>query len=616
MQSQLITYLESSCITNASEIDIILNYLKESASEQIVSVLYESAESKIKSRQAVTRYLQKQKQKALLKESSLEPHTSVLYESEESSIKSQQAASVKRLQKLQQMNQGQALIRYATDDIIPEKSFALALFSVYRVNLNAIPSSAVSAVQSERLQSLGMNIYRLQMLCDPNDMMNDEDVDFYSRNFRDRIIRERLREKATALLAEYHSHSLINKSELFYLSASQLFIFFQVCIEEEQLYQSCIEGKEIVASDPRINDCASYVMQLVSGVLGAKKLAGIQFKSTSVPPISPLPPVLASVNGINTHKKLKTSHCGDCPSALFVTPPVTVPWSHSGNSRIEINKKMKTSHEPSAHLVAHCFDQPSAPLVTPSVIVPCPPPRNIEINKKLKTSHEPSRRFVTPPLDNNTMELRLKDLLPVTTSTLMKLFMDVQKIYENGPIRISHESVEQMLATKNGTYPSYIPKWSGRDPEPHVFISERSSSYYLRYLDIAEIDKRSPGRFSVWMCERSSACVQLKDRILSYGIQMSTEKEMHYATVDNFYVIGAESAEAQLMLGKYALALCIEWVVKYCYASGTSSIAKPFIGLKAEFFEEDGEIYRSFIKSLGFRRKKGGSYVFNCQTMK
>lgn len=200
---------------------------------------------------------------------------------------------------------------------------------------------------------------------------------------------------------------------------------------------------------------------------------------------------------------------------------------------------------------------------------------------------------------------KLSDLLPKMTRRFTELLTEVWDMNDRGPIVINADSLDMMLKQrKRHTYPDCIQKWSKRDKAvPSVFTPERRSCYYLRFLDISKLDGKSPHRFNIWLCQRLGSRMDLdNDRILSYGIHMRFGKELKVVTVESFFMIGAESEENQRKLGRHALALCIEWAVKYYYVNlPTSAANNPLVKLKVAIEKEDGEKYKSFLRQIGFR---------------
>jgi hypothetical protein len=217
------------------------------------------------------------------------------------------------------------------------------------------------------------------------------------------------------------------------------------------------------------------------------------------------------------------------------------------------------------------------------------------------------------PANTNSNGSKLCNLLSRMTKLFQELRFEVLEMNNQGPIVIAGDSLDQMMnqQRKKGIYPdSWIPKWSKRDRVPSVFTPELRSCYYLRFLDIAAIDGKSPHRFNIWLCQRLGSRMDLdNDRILSYGIHMRFGKEVSVVTVESFFVIGAESEEDQRKLGRHALALCIEWAIKYYYANLSTSALNPLVRLKIAIDEEDGEKYKEFLKRIGFKYVKH-SYVF------
>jgi hypothetical protein len=216
------------------------------------------------------------------------------------------------------------------------------------------------------------------------------------------------------------------------------------------------------------------------------------------------------------------------------------------------------------------------------------------------------------PANTNSNGSKLCNLLPRMTKLFQELLFEVLDMNDQGPIVIAGDSLDLMLnQRKRCNYPDCIPKWSQRDRVvPSVFTPESRSCYYLRFLDIEKIDGKSPHRFNIWLCQRLGSKMDLdNDRILSYCIHMRFGKEVNVVTVESFFVIGAESEEDQRKLGRHALALCIEWAIKYYYANLTTAALNPLVKLKVAIEEEDGEKYKAFLKRIGFRNAKH-SYVF------
>jgi hypothetical protein len=270
------------------------------------------------------------------------------------------------------MNRGQALIHFASVvgiNVHVQKSFALALFSVYHENLNSIPCTAVAGVQPEHLQSLGMCLFRINMVYYSEALLDEDDADFFARRFKERIVRERLRDDAVRLLSKYGSHTLIDKSELFHLSLTELVVFYQVCFEEEQVYELCAEGDGSLVPHQDQCDTFSKAIKLASSILEAK---GIAAKSSSEPTSS------ASVSSTEARKKL-----------MRADQTVSV---HAAGPSAEGSKKLKTFHS-----------SPLATLVTPPVVsVHAAAGPSTDASKKLKISSA----FVTPPVSvsNNRKE--------------------------------------------------------------------------------------------------------------------------------------------------------------------------------------------------------------------
>jgi hypothetical protein len=303
------------------------------------------------------------------------------------------------------MNRGQALIHFASVvgiNVHVQKSFALALFSVYHENLNSIPCTAVAGVQPEHLQSLGMCLFRINMVYYSEALLDEDDADFFARRFKERIVRERLRDDAVRLLSKYGSHTLIDKSELFHLSLTELVVFYQVCFEEEQVYELCAEGDGSLVPHQDQCDTFSKAIKLASSILEAK---GIAAKSSSEPTSS------ASVSSTEARKKLMRAdqtaadvmppvsvHAAAGPSfhssqlSSLVTPPVVSVHAAADPSAEGGSKKLKTFH--SSQL---------STLVTPPVVsVHAAARPSTDASKKLKISSA----FVTPPVSvsNNRKE--------------------------------------------------------------------------------------------------------------------------------------------------------------------------------------------------------------------
>jgi len=485
---------------------------------------------------------------------------------------------LKYLQELQEMNQGQANIRLAQiTGAVSLMLLALALFSVNGDNLEAIPISALSTVANHDLLSLGTRIFELDMLHNPQNMLDVDDIGFYARNFQCRIVKERLRSQAAVLLAKYHSHSLIEKSMLFHLSPAELVVFFQVCLEEEETYRHCVEEEPSNVSN---RGSSLSVMGLVHEVLKAKE------------------------DRFNVTLSLPAPN-----SVVLVTPMVRrplYPLTSTSASEFNVNKKHKTTPEQS--------NGGSASLKSSSTNANV---ADFNINKKQKTQEQTN---IVPHMtsslkllasssvenvDERSSSYLLKNLLPQVTMKYMTLVNEVFNMNARKfpTIIICQSSLQQMLKMKS-IYPNYCPKWKRLGPVPLVFTPEKDSVYYLRYEDVHRKDEASVGLFNIWVCQRSGSHIRDTDTILSYGIQLRLAKEVHFVTVENFFVIGSESKKVQIQLGRHALALCIEWAVKYCYTNDISSSSRPFAGFKADIFEEDGEIYLNFLKDIGFHRKK------------
>ena len=348
-QAEFVTYLESSQVEQRSDIENIFSFLKQSAPEGQIAELLESERCSI-----------------------IQPSST--------DSSSQDAALAICLIKFRNMNRGQALVHFASvvGNNVPQKSFALALFSIHHDNLNCIPCDAVAGVQPEDLQSLGMSLFRINMVYNSEDLLDDDDADFFARGFQERIVRERLRNDAVQLLAKYGSHTSIDKSELFHLSLTQLVVFYEVCFEEERVYKLCAEEDGSFAHHPDQCDTISKAIQLACSILEAK---GIAAKSSSSEPTSS-----ASVSSTEARKKL-----------MRADQTVSV---HAAGPSAEGSKKLKTFHS-----------SPLATLVTPPVVSvhAAAGPSTDVMSKTLKTFQ--SSAFVTPPVpvsNNNKENVREK----------------------------------------------------------------------------------------------------------------------------------------------------------------------------------------------------------------